>query len=101
MGLTQLNVWLDVVFTSLYVVILIALSGHFLGNILTGRAKRRFVKDGSGRITTATHPSLPKFLHFQHVVCMIVLGGHRACYIRFPLFNRRAHSDALGRTTSP
>ena len=42
MVLTQVNVWLDVVFFSLYTIVLIALAGHFVGNILTGRAKKRW-----------------------------------------------------------
>jgi len=86
MGLTQLNVWLDVVFTSLYVVILIALSGHFIGNILTGRAKRRF--GGWEWPHHDSHPPfLPKFLHFMHVFSMIMLAI-TGLLIRFPQFNR-------------
>lgn len=86
MGLTQLNVWLDAVFTSLYVVVVIGLSGHFLGNILTGRAKRRFGKEWAWPHHDSHPPALPKFLHFQHVACMILLGLS-GMYIRFPFFN--------------
>jgi len=87
MGLTQLNVWLDVVFTSLYVVILIALSCHFIGNILTGRAKRRFGKQWAWPHHDSHPPFLPKFLHFQHVFSMIMLALS-GLLIRFPQFNR-------------
>lgn len=83
--LTELNVWLDVVFTTLYVVILIGLGGHFLGNILTGRAKRRFVGWEWPHHEGPEIPFLPKFLHFQHVASMIVLAL-TGLYIRFPFF---------------
>jgi len=86
MTLTQLNVWLDVLFTVLYVVIVVALSGHFFGNILTGRAKRRF--GGWEWPQHDSHPSfLPKFLHFQHVLSMFMLGAS-GLLIRFPQFDR-------------
>ncbi len=87
MGLTQLNVWLDVVFTSLYVVILIALSCHFIGNILSGRAKRRFGKQWEWPHHDSHPPFLPKFLHFMHVFSMIMLAV-TGLLIRFPQFNR-------------
>jgi len=87
MTLTQLNVWLDVIFTSLYVVIVIALSGHFIGNILTGRAKRRFGKEWAWPHHDSHPPFLPKFLHFQHVFSMFMLGAS-GLLIRFPQFNR-------------
>ena len=73
--------WIDVVFTALYVVIVVALSGHFLGNILTGRAKRRFVGWEGPAI-----PATPKIMHFQHVAAMIALAVS-GMYIRFPFFN--------------
>lgn len=86
-GLTELNVWLDVVFTSLYVVIVLALSGHFLGNILTGRAKRRFGKEWQWPHHDSHPPFLPKFLHFTHVLSMIALGAS-GLLIRYPQFDR-------------
>ncbi len=85
MNLIQLNVWLDVVFTSLYVVVVVALSGHFVGNILTGRAKRRFIGWQWPHHEGPPIPTLPKFLHFQHVACMFILG-FTGMYIRFPFF---------------
>jgi len=85
-GLTQLNVWLDAVFTTLYVIILLALSGHFIGNILTGRAKRRFGKEWAWPHHDSHPPALPKFLHFQHVASMILLAVS-GLYIRFPFFD--------------
>lgn len=86
MGLTQLNVWLDVIFTALYSVVVIGLSGHFIGNILTGRAKRRFGKEWAWPHHDSHPPALPKIMHFQHVACMIALGLS-GMYIRFPFFD--------------
>ncbi len=85
-GLTQLNVWIDVIFTVLYVVIVVALSGHFLGNILTGRAKSRFVNWEWPHHEGGPIPTAPKIMHFQHVAAMIALGVS-GMYIRFPFFN--------------
>jgi Ni/Fe-hydrogenase 1 B-type cytochrome subunit len=81
-GLTQLNVWLDVIFTTLYPVIVLALCGHFLGNILTGRAKRRFGKEWAWPHHDSHPPLQPKLLHFTHVACMFILGG-TGLFIRF------------------
>jgi Ni/Fe-hydrogenase 1 B-type cytochrome subunit len=85
-GLTQLNVWLDVVFTTLYAVIVVALSGHFIGNILTGRAKRRFVGWEWPHHEGGPIPAAPKIMHFQHVAAMIALAIS-GMYIRFPFFS--------------
>jgi len=85
-ALTQINVWLDVIFTTLYPVIVIALACHFFGNILSKRAYRRFVNWEWPHHEGPEIPWLPKFLHFQHVACMILLG-FSGMYIRFPFFN--------------
>jgi Ni,Fe-hydrogenase I cytochrome b subunit len=84
--LTQINVWLDVVFTSLYAVIVVALSIHFLGNVLTGRAKARFVEWKWPHHEGGPIPAAPKIMHFQHVAAMIALAIS-GMYIRFPFFN--------------
>ncbi len=70
------------VFGTLYPIILGALAIHFLGNILTGRAKRRFVKWEWPHHEGSPIPFLPKFLHFQHVASMIILAV-TGMYIRF------------------
>lgn len=82
---TQVNVWIDVVFLTLYPVIVIALGIHFLGNVLTGRAYRRFIKWEWPEHEGPPVKALPKFLHFQHLMCigLLVLSG---LYIRFPFF---------------
>jgi Ni/Fe-hydrogenase 1 B-type cytochrome subunit len=87
MGLTQLNIWLDAIFTTLYPIMLVALAGHFTGNVLTGRAKRRFGKSWEWPHHDSHPPFLPKFLHFTHVVSMIILGA-TGLLIRFPQFDR-------------
>jgi Ni/Fe-hydrogenase 1 B-type cytochrome subunit len=87
MTLTTLNVWLDVAFTTIYPIMLIALAIHFTGNILTGRAKRRFGKQWEWPHHDSHPGFLPKFLHFQHVFSMIMLGVS-GFLIRFPQFNR-------------
>jgi Ni/Fe-hydrogenase 1 B-type cytochrome subunit len=86
-GLTQVNVWLDAIFTTLYPVIVLALTGHFLGNILTGRAKRRFGREWAWPHHDSHPPALPKFLHFTHVACMIILGAS-GLFIRFNPISR-------------
>ncbi len=84
--LTELNVWLDVGFTILYVVLVVALVGHFIGNVLTGRIKKRFVHKQWPHHEGPPVPFLPKFLHFQHVFSMFALA-FSGLYIRFPFFD--------------
>lgn len=92
-GVIEFNVWLDVAFFALYAVVLIGLSAHFIGNILTGRAKRRFLGWEWPEHEGPPVPKMPKYLHIQHVVCMIALAI-TGMYIRFPFF-----ASAGGRTT--
>ncbi len=85
-SLVELNIWLDVAFTSLYVLVVFGLSGHFVGNILTGRVKKRFFGKEWPHHEGPPVPFLPKFLHFQHVFGMFALGIS-GMYIRFPFFD--------------
>ncbi|MDO8964521.1 MAG: cytochrome b/b6 domain-containing protein [Coriobacteriia bacterium] len=86
LDLTQLNVWLDVGFTTLYVVVVLALIAHFIISIPTGRFKKTWI-DGHWPEHDEPHPpALPKFLHFQHLAMMFVLG-FTGFYIRFPFFD--------------
>lgn len=83
--LTSVNVWIDVVFSALYPVMLIALVVHFLISIPTGRFKKSFI-DGHWPEHDEPHPpALPKYMHFQHLAMMFVLG-FTGFYIRFPFF---------------
>ena len=77
---------MDVVFTILYAVILVALCIHFLGNVLTGRAKRRFGGWEWPHHEGGPIPAAPKLMHFQHVTAMILLVVS-GMYIRFPFYN--------------
>ncbi|MCL4554250.1 MAG: cytochrome b/b6 domain-containing protein [Actinobacteria bacterium] len=83
--LVQLNVWLDYGFIALYIVVVLGLSAHLVGNLLTGRLKKRFIKWEWPHHEGQPIPFLPRFLHFQHVVAMIVLVIS-GLYIRFPGF---------------
>ena len=85
-GMVELQVWLDVAFTSLYVVVVLGLSAHFVGNILTGRAKRRFIGWEWPHHEGPAVPAAPKIMHFQHVAAMIALAIS-GMYIRFPFFD--------------
>lgn len=81
--LTSVNTWLDVVFFTLEAVVLfVLLVVHLGGNILTGRFKRRFKDWEWPHHEGPPIPFLPKYLHFQHVACMILLGLS-GMYIRF------------------
>lgn len=86
MLLTQLNVWLDVVFTTLYACVLVGLAIHFLGNVLSGRAKRRFAGHEWPHHEGGPIPAAPKLMHFEHVAAMIALCIS-GMYIRFPFFD--------------
>jgi Ni/Fe-hydrogenase 1 B-type cytochrome subunit len=83
--MVQLQVWLDVAFTVIYVFLVSALSLHFLGNVLSGRAKRRFKGWEWPHHEGPPIPAAPKVMHFQHVAAMFALGIS-GMYIRFPFF---------------
>jgi Ni/Fe-hydrogenase 1 B-type cytochrome subunit len=84
--LTQINVWLDVVFSTLYPIVVVALIVHFIISVPTGRFKKTWI-DGHWPEHDEPHPpALPKFLHFQHLAMMFVLG-FTGFYIRFPFFD--------------
>jgi Ni,Fe-hydrogenase I cytochrome b subunit len=84
-GLTELNVWLDVFFFLLWGVVLVGLTVHFLGNVASGRAKKRFAGWEWPEHEGPPVPFTPKALHFQHVFVMILLAVS-GMYIRFPFF---------------
>jgi Ni/Fe-hydrogenase b-type cytochrome subunit len=81
--LTQLNVWIDVIFTTLWSAMLIGLALHMVGNFAFGRARRRFFNGEWPHHEGGPVPVLPKVLHFQHVSAMILLAIS-GLYIRFP-----------------
>lgn len=84
--LVDINIWLDVVFVALYAVVVLGLAGHFIGNLLTGRVRKRFIEKQWPHHEGPPIPFLPKFLHFTHVFSMFALGIS-GMYIRFPFFD--------------
>ncbi len=85
MDLVSLNVWMDVVFTALWIVVVAVLALHFAFDIITGRFRKKFFE---GQWPEHDHliPAMPKVLHFVHMVCilLLILSG---MYIRFPFFD--------------
>jgi Ni/Fe-hydrogenase 1 B-type cytochrome subunit len=84
MSLTTLNVWLDIVFTGLYVFIIAFLVFHFTLFVTTGRFKKSFI-EGHWAEHDSRPPATPKALHATHMVSMIILG-FTGMYLRFPFF---------------
>jgi Ni,Fe-hydrogenase I cytochrome b subunit len=81
--LAQVYVWMDVIFTTLFFVVVIGLSGHLLGNFLSGRVRKRFTQH-QWPVHEGPEPGvLPRFLHFAHVFSMFALGISGMA-IRFP-----------------
>jgi Ni,Fe-hydrogenase I cytochrome b subunit len=85
-NLTQVNVWLDVVFSMLYIVVLVALVSHFLLSIPMGRFRKKWILKQWPEHDEPHPPALPKYIHFQHLAMMFVLG-FTGLYIRFPFFD--------------
>ena len=85
MNLVEFNVWLDVIFTALIVVVLIALPFHFLLSIPKGRFRKKFIlkKWPEHDHAPTAHP---KLLHHTHMSMMILLAIS-GMYIRFPFFD--------------
>lgn len=90
--LLQLNVWIDVIFTTLWSAMLLGLAAHLLGNVVSGRAKRRFINGEWPHHEGGPIPATPKILHFQHVAAMIALAIS-GLYIRFPALIPFLHGE--------
>ncbi|MBW6469307.1 MAG: cytochrome b/b6 domain-containing protein [Coriobacteriia bacterium] len=84
MNLTEFNVWLDVVFTALYAVVIVALIVHFAFDVITGRFRKKWI-DGQWPEHDHAVPAMPKVLHFVHMACILLLA-FSGMYIRFPFF---------------
>lgn len=85
MNLVQFNIWLDTVFVIIYVCVWLFLGWHFAMSIIKGRFRKSFI-EGHWPEHDSRPPALPKFLHAQHMIMMIVLGIS-GMYIRFPYFS--------------
>jgi Ni,Fe-hydrogenase I cytochrome b subunit len=84
--LAQVNVWLDVVFTTLYAIIVVALPIHFLISIPKGRFRKTWIEGHWPEHDEPHPPALPKYIHFQHLFMMFVLG-FTGFAIRFPFID--------------
>jgi Ni/Fe-hydrogenase 1 B-type cytochrome subunit len=84
--LAQVNVWMDVVFTAIYVFMLVAIPIHFLISIPKGRFRNTFILGNWPEHDEPHPPALPKYIHFQHLVMMFVLG-FTGMAIRFPFID--------------
>ncbi len=84
MSIIEFNVWLDNIFVVLYVCVWLFLIWHFTMAIIKGRVRKSFV-EGHWPEHDSRPPALPKFLHAQHMIMMVVLGI-TGMYIRFPYF---------------
>ena len=85
MGLLEFNVWLDAVFTALYVFVVAFLILHFVLFVVKGRFRRSFI-EGHWPEHDSRPPATPKVLHGIHMVSMIILG-FTGMYLRFPFFS--------------
>ncbi|HEX9093548.1 MAG TPA: cytochrome b/b6 domain-containing protein [Coriobacteriia bacterium] len=82
--LAQVNIWLDVGFLTLWILVLIVFFVVHLGvSIPKGRFKKMWIQHIWPKHDWAP-PPLPKFMHFQHLSMMIVLGL-TGFLIRFPV----------------
>ena len=84
MTLATINVWIDIVFTGLYVVIIAFLVFHFSLFVYFGRFRKSFI-EGQWPEHDSRPPRTPKLLHFVHMTSMIILGA-TGMYLRFPYF---------------
>lgn len=84
MTLLEFNVWLDAVFTVLYVFVVAFLIFHFSMFVIKGRFRKSFI-EGHWPEHDSRPPATPKILHAVHMVSMIILGL-TGMYLRFPFF---------------
>ncbi len=85
-NIAQVNVWLDVVFTTLIVVIVVALPIHFAISFFNGRFRKAWIEGHWPQHEEPHPPPLPKVLHFTHLAMMVILAL-TGMYIRFPFFD--------------
>jgi Ni/Fe-hydrogenase 1 B-type cytochrome subunit len=87
LDLAQVNVWLDVMMPIIEILVILTFFGlHLAVSIPTGRFKKMWI-DHQWPKHDWRPPALPKFMHFQHLVMMVILGVS-GMYIRFPAFAR-------------
>lgn len=81
MDLTQINIWLDVIFAIAFCAIVGVLGLHLFGNWRTGRLFKKY-KQGKWPDHTKP-PSTPRWLHGIHLICIFLLV-YSGMYIHFP-----------------
>jgi len=74
---------LDYVFMALYVVVLAVFAFHFFMSIPMGRFRKKWIEGKWPEHDEPHPPALPKYIHFQHLGMMFVLG-FTGLAIRFP-----------------
>jgi Ni/Fe-hydrogenase 1 B-type cytochrome subunit len=84
MALTTINVWLDVIFSALYVCVVAFLVFHFALFVYFGRFRKAFI-EGNWPSHDSRPPATPKVLHAVHMTSMLLLGL-TGMYLRFPFF---------------
>ncbi|KAF0208797.1 MAG: cytochrome b/b6 domain-containing protein [Actinomycetota bacterium] len=83
--LANVNVWLDIIFVTLEILVFIVFFVVHLGvSIPTGRFRKQWIEKKWPKHDWRA-PALPKLIHFQHLVMMLLLGLS-GMYIRFPFF---------------
>jgi len=80
----QLQAWLDIIFTALYIGVALFLVFHFTLYVTTGRFRKNFI-EGNWPEHDARPPATPKWLHAVHMTSMIILA-FSGMYLRFPFF---------------
>jgi len=84
MSMVAFQVWLDVVFTGLYVFVLAFLIFHFVMGIVKGRFRKKYIEGGWPEHDHIP-PATPKWIHGVHMVGILVLAL-TGMYLRFPFF---------------
>ena len=84
MGMVAFQVWLDVIFTGLYVCVLAFLVFHFVMGIVKGRFHKKYV-EGAWPEHDHIPPATPKWIHGIHMSGILILAL-TGMYLRFPFF---------------
>lgn len=82
--LAKVNIWVDIIATVMVAIALGFWGFQIVGNLVTGRFRRKFVGKEWPHHEEIV-PPLPKILHGIHVASMIALGVS-GLYLRYPFF---------------
>jgi Ni/Fe-hydrogenase 1 B-type cytochrome subunit len=84
MNMIAFQVWLDIVFTGLYLFVLAFLIFHFVMGIVKGRFHKKYIEGGWPEHDHIP-PATPKWIHGIHMAGVLVLAL-TGMYLRFPFF---------------